>query len=138
MGDQEAAAEEFYKVLELSPDYSWAYFNLAVIDYENGETQDALEKLAKTLELNPKDGEAYKIYAQIMAQQGMNEEARQVINMAFENGVQTGNLYYLLSQIDRNLENLEDVKADLEGALQYKNSLSVPEELIQTQLAELG
>ena len=109
-----------------------------MIDYENGEIQDSLEKLSKTIELNPKDSEAYTIYAKIMAQQNMFDEAKMVINTAFENGVKTGNLYYLLYQLDKNLGNRDELKTDLNFALQYKSTLSVPERIIQKELAELG
>ena len=53
-------------MLEISPDYSWAYFNLASIDYAEGNLQSAVQNFEKTIELNPKDIEAYKIYAKIM------------------------------------------------------------------------
>ena len=55
MGDTQAAAEQFKKVLEISPDYSWAYYNLAVIDFENGFYEEAVFKLEQSLKYNPKD-----------------------------------------------------------------------------------
>ena len=41
-------------MLEISPDYSWAYFNLASIDYDEGNLQSAvqnLEKIANALDI---------------------------------------------------------------------------------------
>lgn len=67
MGDLESAKIEFEKVISLSPDYSWAYFNLAVIYHEEGDDDRAIENLRQTIELNPIDKDAYKILAKLLA-----------------------------------------------------------------------
>ena len=49
------AIESYKKVLEISPDYSWAYFNLASIAYKNENLEDARDYLEKTIQYNPND-----------------------------------------------------------------------------------
>ena len=39
--DFESAKLYYNKVIEQCPDYSWAYFNLASIAYQEGEKQEA-------------------------------------------------------------------------------------------------
>ena len=51
------ARELYLKVLELKPDLTEAYFNLATIYYDNNECQKAVDCYKKILELNPEDTE---------------------------------------------------------------------------------
>ena len=68
------AIEKFGKVLSLSPDYSWAYFNLASIAYKNNNLYEAREYLEKTIFYNQNDIEAYKLLVKIMVAEGNFEE----------------------------------------------------------------
>ena len=68
-------------MLELSADYSWAYFNIAQIYWELNRTQDAMVMLSKTLEKNPKDIEVRKLMAQILIKEAKLDEVSFVCSL---------------------------------------------------------
>lgn len=88
----------------MSPDYSWAYFNLASIDYEEGNFDSAINNLDKTLELNPKDVEAYKIYSKILTKARKYDNAAVLIEQAIDNCGDNGDLYYFFGSNSKKLE----------------------------------
>ena len=59
------AVENYKKVLEISPDYSWTYFNLASIAFKNENLEEAKDYLLKTIQYNNQDIEAYKLLTKI-------------------------------------------------------------------------
>ena len=135
-GDNDGAKEKFNKVLQLSPDYSWAYFNLASIDYEEGDFDSAINNLEKTIELNPKDIDAYKIYAKILSKLAQYDAAVSVIEKAVENCGENGDLYYILAQIYK-LQNLkENYIKFMNKALKMNTTLSISPKLVKKELDE--
>ena len=52
IGEVDRAFEEYSKVIELSPDYSWAYYNIAQIYWERNDAKNAILMLRKTIEKN--------------------------------------------------------------------------------------
>ena len=76
---RDKAIEYYEKVIELSPDYSWAYYNLASIYFEQGDKEKAVNFLEKTLKLNPKDSEASVVFAKIMAKESHFNEAEKIM-----------------------------------------------------------
>ena len=133
-GDTNSAEKEFNKVLELSPDYSWAYFNLASIDYEKGDLRSAVEKLEKTIELNPKDLSAYEIYAKILAKEGLLEDANLIVDKALNNCGANGDLYYIQAQIYKLSNNREEFVKNMNNALKYNSTLSASPKLVKKEL----
>ena len=92
------ALAEYRKVIELSSDYSWAYFNIAQIYFELNRVDDAIVMLQKTIEKNPNDIEAYKILAQIMINNNKQDDAMEMLNELSEKQ-ENGDIYYLMSKI---------------------------------------
>ena len=121
-------------MLELSPDYSWAYFNLASIDYEEGDCESAINNLEKTIELNPKDIEAYKIYAKIMSKLENFDRACSIIQQAIENCGETGDLYYILAQIYKLQGARADYVKSINQALKLNSTLSASPKLVKKEL----
>ena len=137
-GNNSEAREKFNKVLELSPDYSWAYFNLAAMDYEEGNINSAIENLNKTLELNPRDNGAYKIYLKILAKNGELEKANELSSRALENCNEDGDLYYITAQISKMSGHNDGYVSNMKNAIQYSNTLSVLPKLVKKELDEFG
>ena len=107
LNKNEEAKEYYNKVLEQCPDYSWAYFNLAAIAYQEGKRQDAFELIQQTLDYNPKDIEAYKFGAKILSEAGNFDNAQLFIEHALNECENDGNLYYILGQINKMQKNPE-------------------------------
>ena len=58
-GDLARAEETYYRVVELAPPYlDEVYFNLAVVQEEQGKKAQSIESLERTLALNPDSQEA--------------------------------------------------------------------------------
>ena len=109
--------------MELSPDYSWAYFNIAQIYFELERYDDAIIMLKKTIEKNPKDMEAYKLLAQILIKQERFEEALEMLTDVASNN-ENGDIYYLMSKIFEINEDDESRCDSLEVALNFKDTLT--------------
>ena len=120
----------------MSPDYSWAYFNLASIDYEEGNFDSAINNLDKTLELNPKDVEAYKIYSKILTKARKYDNAAVLIEQAIDNCGDNGDLYYFLAQIQKIRGDVEEYIKCMNNALKFNISLSVAPKLVKKELDE--
>ena len=120
--------------MDISPDYSWAYYNLGVLDYEEGDDESALENLRQTISLNPADMEAYKILSKITAKKGYFDEAKSIIENAINNCGDNGDLYYYLARIFLNLGDKENYEKNVSLALKNSNSLSVSIEQVQHEM----
>ena len=132
--DNENAKKNFTKVLEISPDYSWAYFNLASIDYEEGNYTSALENLEKTLEYNPKDIDAYIIYAKILTKTQNFDNAKVIIEQALQNCGENGDLYYILAQINKLGHSNDEYVKNMGLSLKNNSTLSVSPKLVKKEL----
>ena len=51
--NNEAAMKEFSRAIEIDPDYSFAYYNRALIYYMSGDLGSSLAEYNKAIELNP-------------------------------------------------------------------------------------
>lgn len=128
-------AKNLYKELLIkSPEYSWAYFNLAQIAWKENDNEGAIVNLKKTLEINPKDIEASKILAQIYIRSKEYDNARQIINDALENNPYNGDLYYYLSKtypedIDRQIDSLKK-------SLENHKTLTIDAKQVKRELKE--
>ena len=138
LGNSTGARDQFNKVLAISPDYSWAYYNLAVLDYENEDYEDALENLSKAVELNPSDIEAYKIYAKISAKLGDYEDAEETIIAALENCGENGDLYYIAGRICALQGDNIKYRLNLQNALKNYKTLTVSVSALKTELSRIS
>ena len=134
LGETEGAKEEFSKVLELSPGYSWAHFNIASIDYEEGNYSEAVYNLEKTLEFNPKDVEAYKIYSKILMKNNELFEAETVLMKALDNCPEEGDLYYFMAQVYKMQENKNEYIKNMTEAIRHNTTLSISAHLIKQEM----
>jgi len=83
-GDVDAAIREYSKVVELHPDLSDAYANLAVAQKRKGELEQAIASLNKALERKPKFATALNNRGWIYAEQEKWVEARRDFEQALE------------------------------------------------------
>ena len=137
LGEIDFALSEYRKVLELSPDYSWAYFNIAQIYFELNRLEDAVIMLRKTIEKNPKDMEAYKLLSQIMIKQGQIDDTLEMLTDIAQNN-ENGDIYYLMARIFELNEDNDSRRDCLELALNYNDTLTFPIENIKQELKEVG
>jgi tetratricopeptide (TPR) repeat protein len=133
-GDENAAMTCFKKVTEISPDYSWAYYNMAVIDWDNGNGDDCIENLSKTLQYNPKDVDAYKIFTKLLFKLGEMEKSKIVAEQAIDNCGGNGDLYYILAQVNKGLGQNDEYVKCMGQSLKYYQSLSVSPKLVKEEL----
>lgn len=128
------AKKYYYYVIENCPDYSWAYFNLATIDYKQGNINSAFELLQKTLEYNPKDIGAYKFCAKILIDANQLEQAQQIIEVGLGQCENDANLYYYLGQINKLQNNIKGYVQNLKNAIKNHITLDFPVSKIKTEL----
>ena len=98
MKEYDFALSEYKEVLELSEDYSWAYFNIAQIYWELDRVDDAIIMLKKTIEKNPKDIEAIKLLSQILVKQTKVDDAMMLLTNAMKVN-ENGDIYYLAAKV---------------------------------------
>ena len=131
-GEYEKAKEVYNEVLEYSPEYSWAYFNLAQIAWVEKDIETAIRNLIKTLEINPKDIEASKLLTQIYIKERDYENAQNVINQALEQNPYLGDFYYFLSKTTPNDKSFQ--KENLKKALENYKTLTISSKQIKLEL----
>ena len=132
MRDFEKAREIYAKVLENSPEYSWAYYNIAQMDFKEQNIQGAILNLEKTISINPKDFEASKLLIRIYIKQKDFQNAQKLINAKLNENPYQGDLYYFLSKTtpDDKSAQIENLKKALEN---YK-TLTIPSSQIKKEL----
>ena len=133
-GNREESISLYQRVIELSPDYSWAYFNLGSIYYEDGFLENAKENLQKTLKLNPKDDGASIILAKIYLKENNNSEALKILKIAILNNPYNGDLNYSISQIYKQENDIDKYKYHLQEAINNSETLTAPVKLLQYEL----
>ncbi len=135
IGNYEKAKEIYNEVLEQAPEYSWTYFNLAQIDWTNGDNIGAINNLQKTLNINPKDIEASKLLAQIYINAKDYENAKNVIKTAITQSPTNSDLYYYLAKTEPNnkLFQIENLKK----ALENQKTLTINADQIKQELKDL-
>ena len=134
MGELDGAKECFQKVLSISPDYSWAYYNLASIAFEEEDYESVALNLDKTIELNPKDEQAYINYAKILAKMGLFEDAKNMLMYAINECPDIGNLYYYIAQIAKYEGNKASYIENLNNALQNRGTLTINPDRIMNEI----
>ena len=126
------AIKSYEKVLEISPDYSWAYFNLASIAYKNGNLDEARENLEKTVFYNASDIEAYKLLVKIMAAQGNFEEAISLLQTRIKKE-ENGDLYYILAQVYKKLGEKMEYTYCLKKSLENNLTLTFKKDIVKQE-----
>ena len=134
MKDFEDAKDEFKRVTELSSDYSWAYYNLACIAFEEGNWEQVITYLDKTLELNPKDEGAYLNYALLLTKMNMYEKAKNIMNSAVENCPNKGQICYYMAHIAKAANENEDYISCLNLALENRATLEIDVDKVMAEI----
>ena len=108
----------------MSPDYSWAYFNLGAIFFEEGETEKAKEYLLKTLELNPKDDNASIILAKIYAKEDKFNDGINLLKKALQNNPYNGDVHYTIANFYKQVNDTKQYLHHLKEAMNNYQTLS--------------
>lgn len=133
-GNIDLAIEKYKKVIELCPDYSWAYYNLGSIAFEQNDFDSAIEYLEKTLDFNPKDIDAYKIYSKVLTKVGREDDAVDLLKSAIAQNAHEGDLHYSLAQVFKVQKNLEGYEKALKNALKNYKTLSFHPKIAKKEL----
>lgn len=81
LGKLDEAKDNFYRAIELKPDYLEAHYQLALVLLEKKIFSEAMDELNKVLDLNPNFYVARLVLANILAQQGQLESALKHYNI---------------------------------------------------------
>lgn len=135
LNDINQAKNYYLQVLDQCPDYSWAYFNLSVIEYNNNNPTEAFSLLQHTLKYNPKDIGAYKFGAKILVEANNLDGAKSFIEEGLTNCENDANLYYTLAQIYKLKNDKKNYVDTLKLALSNQITLDFPAEKIKNELA---
>ena len=136
-GYYDYAKDEFNTVLKISPDYSWAYYNLACIAFEENDYQAVADNLDRTLELNPKDENAYLNYAKLLLKMNMYDEVKTVMETAIQNCSAVGQLNYYMAKFAQKAGNIEDYELFLNQAISNRETLKVDIYRVMAELEKL-
>ena len=117
----------------MSPDYSWAYFNLGSICYEENDYDKAQEYLQKTLELNPKDDGASIILSKIYAKDERFDEAIELLNSSIGFNPYNGDVHYTLAHMYKEIGDLENYKTHLQEAMNNQSTLTYSLKQLQSE-----
>ena len=134
--DYESAKLYYNKVIEQCPDYSWAYFNLASIAYQEGKKQEAFSLVQNTLDYNPKDIDAYKFGAKILVELKNLDNAQLFIEQGLAICENDGNLYYILGQINKLQKNYRGYVGNLKLAIKNHMTLTMDAKKIKNELTK--
>jgi tetratricopeptide (TPR) repeat protein len=78
-GNNDSAIEEFTKAVELDPDYYYAYYNRALVNYQNGELESSLSDYNKAIELHPDN--AYWIFERGFLHLEIGDKEKAIIDL---------------------------------------------------------
>ena len=131
------AEENYKKVLELSPDYSWAYFNLASIAYSNNNIDEAIRYLLKTIQLNDSDIEAYKLITKIFLKEDKIDEIITLLETRLDKE-ENGDLYYLLGRVYKYIGDGNEYVNSLREALSNQLTLTYDKEIVKQEYEHAG
>ena len=135
MGNIDKAKEIYNKVIDYSPEYSWAYYNLGQIAWSEDRIEDAISYLEKTISVNPKDNPASKLLAQIYLKNHEYEKAREVIKNSLNENPYLADFYYIMSKTYP--ENKEKQIEYLSKAMENAQNLTISAAQIRKELIKL-
>ena len=119
------ALEEYQNLIKVCPDYSWAYFNIGCILYEQGKTEQALEYFVKTTEINPKDIETYKILSDVALKNNNPEKALNYLETGLVQNIDNGDIHYCISKIYGKINKFETQLFHVKIAFENKDTLFI-------------
>lgn len=134
MGRRDEALAEYKKVTEQAPDYSWAYFNMASIYWEEEDVLNAVENLDKTVDLNPHDTKAFELFIKILMKTDTDQGAIAVAKKAIKENPDCGDLYYTLAQVYKKVKDLKNYIDCLKSALEHQSTLSISTKEIRQEI----
>ena len=83
-GKLDEAIAEYYRVIELNPNFAWAYSNLGDAFVKQGNLEQAIDCYSNSLKLNPNSAWLYYSFGEALAQQGDLELAVECLQKAIE------------------------------------------------------
>jgi len=92
--NDDAALQDFLRVVELKPDYLDTYSRLITIYANRGLYDDAINSASKWISLDPKNGEAYFNRGKVFERMGSNVDALNDMKQACALGYQPACRYY--------------------------------------------
>ncbi len=112
------AVEAYEKAIELNPNFSWYYHNLAEVFFELEEWEKASNCFHKACEINPNSEWSFYQLGEVLVQQGQLEEAIAVFQTAIEINSGYAEFYSSLGEILWQAERLEEAEKTLQKAVE--------------------
>ncbi|MDR1069510.1 MAG: tetratricopeptide repeat protein [Gracilibacteraceae bacterium] len=78
LGNTEAEKKDYFRTIELDPNYAYAYNNLGITFYAEGKRDEAIQYLEQAIKLDPDILAAYKTLGNALAEKGREAEALEV------------------------------------------------------------
>ena len=113
----ERALADYNKTIEINPQFSWPYFNRALVYRKLNRNDDALTDYQKALEIDPNYAKAYNSRAWMYCQQGKFNEALVDVDKALELKPNEANFYDTRACAYMGLKRYEDALADMDKAI---------------------
>lgn len=137
LGETEIAIKTYNEVIEQSPDYSWAYYNLASIYIDKNDDNTAISYLEKTIQTNPADLKAITMLVKVLSKNKKFLQAEKILNQALTILPEEADIYYLLSRIYTELKNTVNRIKYLKLTISKKITFSGDIEDVEEELKEL-
>lgn len=115
--DDKKAVKAFKKAIEINPNYSYAYYNLALLENKNNKKKDAIANLEKALKLDSKFQQAYNALACIQHVQKAHNDALANFAKAIAIAPKFASAYYNRALLHKTMRNKKMAMQDLDKAI---------------------
>jgi len=127
-GNWKAAAQEFEKELQISPDHAPALVELAILRLEASQASDALIPAKRAVVLDPNNAKAHYAFGRALLETGSYQESANELEIAKRLAPDSARVRFVLSNAYKHLGRLNDSKREQAAfeALQGKEEELAP------------
>ena len=136
IGEVQKSIDLYHKIIAKNADYSWAYYNLASIYSEKGDTDRAIFYLERTLKTNPNDMQAVKLVIKLFFKQKKYEAAERLLKQLIPKAPEQADIYYLLAQVYNSINNPANYYKFLKFAEAKLITFSGDKEMLKNEIAD--
>lgn len=137
-GNEDAAAEEFQKELEISPRHALALTEWAASRLEAGQNSEALALARRALEIDPQSARAHYVLGRAMFESGAYQESAHELEIAKRLAPESSRVRFALASAYKRLGRRQDSEREQAEFLALKdkdNVLAPPDEKLRAPQA---
>ena len=120
----QGAIADFNKVIELQPQFAFAYSLRGIARSAIGNEKGALADASKAIELQPQDSYLYLLRSEVYSNLGNYQKALADLNQAIELQPRNSSLYQARAEAYHNLGNFEKALADINQAIELQPQIN--------------